>query len=132
MRHAHEGGRIADLTEQRPSRFSRLLGVVVRHHAQFGESGLQRRMDHVAGDDGVRAGPADPDRIVIDGVAGRRDERDEIVERVRALDDVGPVGGYDREHGIDDPGTRCPGRPAGAWSSRPAPGRRTHSAPSER
>jgi hypothetical protein len=60
---------------------------------------LRRRVDHVAGNDGVRAGLADLHRIMVDGVAGRRDQRNEVVERVRALDDVDAVGGHDREYG---------------------------------
>jgi hypothetical protein len=53
---------------------------------------LQRRVDHVAGNDGIRAGLADLHRKVIDGVAGRRDERNEIVARVCALDDIDAIG----------------------------------------
>ena len=95
MRRAHQRRRIAEAAEQFPPRPSRLRGVVIRHHAQLGISGLQRRVDHVAGNDGIGAGLADLHRIVVEGVAGRRDQRNEVVEGVCALDDVDAIGGHD-------------------------------------
>jgi hypothetical protein len=62
---------------------------------------------HVACDDGVGAWPANVHRIMVDRVAGRWDQRYQIVECVRALDDIDTIGGYDREHGIGHPWTSC-------------------------
>ncbi len=82
MRRAHQGGGVAEAAEQLAPRLARLLGIVVRHHAELGIARLQRRVDHVAGDDAVGAGLADLHRVVVDGVAGRRDQVDEVVEGV--------------------------------------------------
>jgi hypothetical protein len=64
-------------------------------------------VDHVAGDDGIGAWPAHVHRIMVDRVAGRRDQRHQVGECVRALDDIDTIGGHDREHGIGHPWTRC-------------------------
>src|SRR6185312_2719715 len=64
-------------------------------------------VDHVAGNDGIGARFADMYRIVVDGVARRRDQSHEIVECMRALYDVDTIGGDNRKHGIGDPWTRC-------------------------
>ena len=106
MRRAHESRGVAEPAEQFPSRLRGLPGIVIRHHAQFGISGLQRRVDHVAGNDGISARLADLHRIVVDGVARRRDQGNEFIEGVCALDDIDPIGGYDRQDGIGNPWTR--------------------------
>ena len=90
-----------------------------------GIAGLQRRMDHVAGDDGVLPGLADLHRVVVDRVAGRRDELHQVVQRVVALHDVGALGRDDRQHRVGDPRAGSPGPPSAAASSAPARGRRT-------
>src|ERR1700674_5767689 len=56
MRRAYERRCIANAAEQLPPRFPRLFRVAVRHHPELRIARLQRRMDHVAGDDRVGAG----------------------------------------------------------------------------
>src|SRR6516225_6324004 len=92
MRRAHDGGAVAEAPKQLAPRLPRLHGIVIRHHAELWVARLQRRMDHIASDDGIGPRPADLHRVVVDGVTGCRKEGDEVVESVLALDDVGAIG----------------------------------------
>jgi hypothetical protein len=56
-------------------------------------------VDHVAGNHRVRAGFADLHRVVIDGVARRREQLHDIAELVVALHHLLASGGNDREDG---------------------------------
>ena len=60
-------------------------------------------MDHVAGYDGVVTFLADPHRIMVDRMPGRRDEVHVVVDDMVAFDDVAALGLDDRQHGIGDP-----------------------------
>src|SRR4249920_3368289 len=62
-------------------------------------------MNHVAGDDGIGTWFADLHRVVVDCVAGRWDQGNEIVESVGALHDVDAVSRDDRQHRVSNPGT---------------------------
>ena len=59
MRQAHQGVLLAEPVEGRAPRHAGLLGVVIDPHAELGVFSLQRRMDHVTGDQHVRAGGTD-------------------------------------------------------------------------
>src|SRR5215831_2490490 len=93
VRRAHDSGGVAEAAEQLVPRPPSLRGIIVRHHAELRIARLQRGMNHVARDDGIGAWLADLHRVVVDGMAGSRDEGDEIVAGVLALDDVDAVGG---------------------------------------
>ncbi len=68
---------------------------------------LQRRMDHVAGNQAVVAALADQNRVMIDGVAGRRNELNPFVEVEIALHDLRALGRDDRQHRVGDPRHAC-------------------------
>src|SRR6185503_13157802 len=80
VRHAHERGFLAEAVEHLAPDYAGLLGVVIGAHAELGIAALQRRMDHVPGDQRVLARTADQHREVIDGMAGGGDELQFLAE----------------------------------------------------
>jgi hypothetical protein len=74
MRYANDRGLIAEPVEHLAPGLSRLQGVVVGAHAELGVFSLDRRVDHVAGNQGVLARLADEYRAVVDSVTGGRNE----------------------------------------------------------
>ena len=103
MCHAHNGWRVAESLEHLAPRFPRLPGVVVRTHAEIWIAPLNRRVDHVARDQGISPGATDQYRIVIDGVARRRKQMHRIVERKIALHDLGALRFNDWQYRVSDP-----------------------------
>ena len=103
MRHAHERGRVAEAVEHLAPRLSGRTRVVIRPHAELGIFSLDRRVDHVAGDQRILPGSADQHGVMVDGVAGRGDELDRLVEGKIALDDLRAFGLDDRQHRVGDP-----------------------------
>ena len=73
-------GRVAKALEHRAPRFPACLRVVVDAHADLGIARLERRMDHVARDQGILSRLPDVHREMIDRVSGRRDELNQIVQ----------------------------------------------------
>ncbi len=59
-------------------------------------------MDQVAGDHRVLAAPAQRDGVMIDRVARRRDQRDQIVQRMIAGDQVAALRLDDRDDAVGD------------------------------
>src|ERR1700704_4330105 len=55
MRRAHRRRRVAEAAEYLPPRLPALFGIEVGAHAEVGIARLQRRMDHVAGEDRILA-----------------------------------------------------------------------------
>src|SRR6516164_10096187 len=104
MREANERCFLAKAVEYPAPRLPCLRGVVIRPHAELGIFSLDRRMDHVAGDQGVGAGTADQNRVVVDGVAGGGNELHRLAERKIALDDLLAPGGDNRQYRVGDPG----------------------------
>ena len=100
MGHAHDGWRVAEALEHLPPRFPRLPRVVVRTHAEIRITPLNRRMDHVARDQGISPRAADQHRIVVDGVARRRKKLHRLVERKIALHDLGAFGLNDWQYRV--------------------------------
>ncbi len=92
MRYAHERGRITEAVKYLPPGLSGLPGVVIGPHAEVGVFSLDRRMDHVAGDQSVMARPADEHRVVVDSMTGGGDELHRFVECKIALHDLRPLG----------------------------------------
>ena len=92
MRHAHQGRFLAKSVEHLTPRLSHLRGVVIGTHAELGIASLDRRVDHVAGDEHVLAGTTDQHRVMIDRVARRWNELHLFVERKIALHDLRAFG----------------------------------------
>ena len=76
MHHAHNRGRVAEAVEHLSPRLSGLPGVVIRPHAKLRIFSLDRRVYHIAGDERVPSGLADQHGVMVDRVAGRRNELD--------------------------------------------------------
>jgi hypothetical protein len=102
MRYAHDCGRVAEAVEHLTPRLSGLPGVVIRPHAELGVSSLDRRVDHVAGDQGVLARLADEHRVMVDSVTRGRNKLHRLVECKIARHDLRP---------LPAPGTPSPPRP---------------------
>src|SRR5262249_59350790 len=76
VRHAHERVRVAEAVEHLAAGLSGRTRVVIRPHAELGIFSLDRRGDHVTGDQRVLSPPADPPGGMVEGVAGRPAELD--------------------------------------------------------
>jgi len=59
MHHTHDGGRVAEPLEYVAPGLSGLPGIVIGSHSEFGIFSLDRRMDHVTGDQCVVSGLAE-------------------------------------------------------------------------
>src|SRR5690349_14085565 len=103
---ANQGRGIAKIAEQLAARLSRLLRTVVDPHAEIGVAGLQRRVDHVAGDYSLRTLFADLHRVMIDGVTWRGKQLHDIAELVLALHNLLAICRNDWKNGVGDPRRR--------------------------
>ena len=107
MRHAHQRGFLAETVEYLAPRLAGLPGVVVRPHAEARVAPLNGRVDHIAGDQRVMPGTADQHGVMVDGVAGGRNELNLLGKRKIAFHDLRTLGLDDRQHGVGDPGHGC-------------------------
>ncbi len=68
------------------------LGVIIGEHAQLRIERLQRGMHHIARDQSIRARLAHLNTEVIDCVAGRGDQLNQVIEPMIAFDDFSLFG----------------------------------------
>ena len=68
MYHAHHRGRVAEALEHVAPGLSGPPVVVIGSHSELGISPLDRRVDHVAGDQCIVSGPADQHGVMVDRI----------------------------------------------------------------
>src|SRR5260370_42402612 len=103
MRRAHDRGPVAKPLKYYAPRPAGLAGIVICHHAKLGVFPLQRRMNHISSDKRIRSSSSDQHREVINGMAGRRDKLNPIVEIKVALHDFRALGLNDRQYRVSYP-----------------------------
>ena len=103
MHHAHDRGRVAEAVEHLAPRLSGLPRIVICSHAELGVFSLDRRVDHIAGYERIVSGLADQHGVMVDRMAGRRNELNRLVERKIALYDLRASGLDDWEYRVSNP-----------------------------
>ena len=92
MHHAHDRGRVAEAVEHVAPRLSGLPRIVICSHAELGVFSLDRRVDQIAGYERIVSGLADQHGVMVDRMAGRRNELNRLVERKIALHNLRALG----------------------------------------